>query len=345
MTVINQQTTQEGQQSQHRQHAQQVVVADIGGTYARLAIASFQSEPGRSPIIELNAFEKILCSDFASLTDLLLHYQSLQSNAIPLDRVIAIAAPIVANDVVAQANLPWLVRHRDLQQAFPAVQTTLLNDFVALAHAVPTINEHATTLLCGTVTDLMAGPVLVIGPGTGFGAAIWLPGSPSQVLASEAGHAALAPTNEIENAILQRLQQRWSHVDNERILSGPGLVNCYQALCELASQMPHLSTPAEITQAAMQGQDPIAEQTLSVFCACLGSVAADLSMVVGAKRVLLAGGIPAQILPFLQRSAFAARFQDKGVMSQVLAAIPVQVIDHGQLALLGAAQWYLEKQS
>lgn len=339
MTTISQQTTQ------HRQHAKQVVVADIGGTYARLAIASFQSESGRSPIIELNAFEKILCSDFASLADLLLHYQSLHANALPLDRVIAIAAPIVANDVVAQANLPWLVRHCDLQQQFPVVQTTLLNDFVALAHAVPTINERETTLLCGMAADVMGGPVLVIGPGTGFGAAIWLPGSPSQVLASEAGHAALAPTNQIENAILQRLQQRWSHVDNERILSGPGLVNCYQALCELASQMPHLSTPAEITQAAMQGQDPIAEQSLSVFCAWLGSVASDLSIVIGAKRVLLAGGIPAQILPFLQRSDFAARFQDKGVMSQVVAAIPVQVIDHGQLALLGAAQWYLEKQS
>jgi glucokinase len=339
LTTISQQTTQ------HRQHAQQVVVADIGGTYARLAIASFQSEPRRSPTIELNAFEKILCSDFASLADLLLHYQSLHANALPLDRVIAIAAPIVANDVVAQANLPWLVRHRDLQRYFPAVQTTLLNDFVALAHAVPTIEAHETTLLCGTATEAMAGPVLVIGPGTGFGAAIWLPGSPSQVLASEAGHAALAPTNQKENAILQRLQQRWPHVDNERILSGPGLVNCYQALCELASQVSHLATPAEITQAAMQGQDSIAEQSLSVFCAWLGSVAADLSIVIGAKRVLLAGGIPAQILPFLQRSDFAARFQDKGVMSQVVAAIPVQVIDHGQLALLGATQWYLEKRS
>jgi glucokinase len=321
--------------------ATQLIVADVGGTHARFAIATYTEEQA----IGLHAFAKFLCSDFASLSEVLRTYCVEHFMAQNLDVVMAIAAPIVDGEVVAQANMPWRVQHAVLQHDFPQQQIHLLNDFVALAHAVPTIKNADANLLCGPDFELgisVKGPVLVIGPGTGLGAAIWLPGAPSTVLASEAGHAALAACSDIEIAILQCLKKRWQHVDVERILSGPGLMNCYQALCEIDMKQSLYATPAEIAQAAMQAQDALAVQSLSVFCGWLGSIAADLSIIVGAQRVILAGGIPSQILPFLQASEFAARFKDKGVMSPVMEKISVQVIEHGQLALLGAAQWYLE---
>lgn len=320
-----------------------VVVADIGGTHARIALAGLPVAGDIGNTIALQAFEAMQCADFSSLPALIQHYQALHPPATSLPWVLAVAAPIVQGDVVAQANLPWPVGHGDLRAYFPMLRMNLLNDFVALAHAVPLIQAQQLTQLCGPILPITSlGPVLVIGPGTGLGAAIYLPGSPSRVLASEAGHAALAACTDLEIELLRQLKRRWSHVDVERILSGPGLLNCYQALCEIEAQVPKYQRPAELARAAMQGEDALAQRCLSIFCAWMGSVVADLSIVVGAQRVILAGGISSQILGFLSASDFAARFVDKGVMREVMATIPVQVIDHGQWALFGAAQWYTE---
>ncbi|MBC3883180.1 glucokinase [Undibacterium sp. LX40W] len=321
------------------------VVADIGGTHARLAMATWG---GAQDTISLAHLEKFACRDFTTLESLLQHYQSRHTGAQALDMVLAVAAPIIHGDVAAQANMPWPVRIQQLRQTFPQQSITLLNDFVALAHAVPTLQEADLQLLCGTPSTEYAGPVLVMGPGTGLGAAYWLPGhggQASQVLASEAGHISLAASTALETAIVQELRKQWSYVNVERVLSGPGLINIYQALCTLEAREPHLSSPAAITEAAMANTDPLAVTTLNVFCEWLGSVAADLCISSSAQRVILAGGIPSLIWPFLQHSGFASRFTNKGVMTAVMRQSFVQVIDHGQLALVGAAQFAREHRS
>ncbi|HEY0505833.1 MAG TPA: glucokinase, partial [Lysobacter sp.] len=170
-------------------------------------------------------------------------------------------------------------------------------------------------------------------------------GVPLRVLASEAGHASLAVGTPREIALLTRLLQRWPHVDNERVLSGPGLVNTYTALCELDGVTPKLDTPEAIAAAAQAGSDPQARESLQLFCSLLGSLAGDLAVTFGADAVYLAGGIPAQIRPFLLESDFAGRFRNKGVLGEVLARVPVWLVDHGQLGLVGAAAWYYERHS
>lgn len=319
-----------------------VIVADIGGTHARLAIATWGGTQGS---ISLAHLEKFACRDFTTLESLLQHYQSRHSGTQELDMVLAVAAPIIDGDVAAQANMPWPVRIQQLRQSFPQQSITLLNDFVALAHAVPTLQEADLQLLCGTPSSKYTGPVLVMGPGTGLGAAYWLPGhggQASQVLASEAGHISLAASTALETTIVQELRKQWSYVDVERVLSGPGLINIYQALCAIQAKEAQLSTPAAITEAAMANADSLAVSTLNVFCEWLGSVAADLCISSSAQRVILAGGIPSLIWPFLQTSQFAERFTNKGVMTAVMRLAHVQVIDHGQMALIGAAQYAKE---
>src|SRR5690606_30979877 len=207
----------------------------------------------------------------------------------------------------------------------------------ALAFAVPHVDPSQATLVCGEPAATADAPVLVLGPGTGLGAALYLPGEPPRVLPSEAGHAALAVGTARELDVLRHLLGRWPHVDVARVLSGPGLVNTYEALCALDQVVPGRHAPAAVSDAARSGRDPRAVEALSIFCALLGSFAGDLALAFGAGQVYLAGGIPARIAPFLQGSDFGARFCNKGVLAGHLARTPVWLVDHGRLGLQGAA--------
>jgi len=187
------------------------------------------------------------------------------------------------------------------------------------------------------------GPTLVVGPGTGLGAAVWIPTAHGAVvLATEAGQPTLATTTELEMAIVRQMLRERSHVSVEQALSGPGLMNLYRALCALSGQSPTLTTPDAITAAAMADHDPLAKQSLEVFCGLLGSTIGDMALQYGVTGgVYLAGGILPQIRDFLLNSTFVERYLNKGPMREALERIPVKVVEHGQLGVIGAASWYL----
>src|SRR5690606_17390021 len=108
----------------------------------------------------------------------------------------------------------------------------VINDFEAVAYATQFIGADETRPIIETAQPAAAGPVLVMGPGTGLGSAVLLPGQPrAQVLATEAGQVSLAPGNEREIEILRLFRRARAHVSFEDALSGPGLLKLYHALC------------------------------------------------------------------------------------------------------------------
>ena len=127
----------------------------------------------------------------------------------------------------------------------------------------------------------------------------------------------------------------------ERFVSGPGLVNLYDAICALDGVEPSLRAPAAITEAARRGDAPAHEAVLT-FCALLGSVIGDLVIVSSAKAAFIAGGILPRLKDFLPHSQFHARLLDKGVMHAALERVPVRLIENERLGVIGAASWYLE---
>jgi glucokinase len=162
------------------------------------------------------------------------------------------------------------------------------------------------------------------------------------VLATEAGQIQLAARVGLEQQVLEQLASPDSHTSYESVLSGPGLCRLYTALCAVHDRYPVLSEPAAITAAALAGDD-MACETLTLFCGWLGSFAGDLVMSYGATGgVYLAGGFLSQIADFMRCSPLIERFLDKGVMRPFMRAIPIRVVDHGQLGVIGAASWYLD---
>lgn len=329
---------------------QPFLAADVGGTHARIGLVAGRAD-GRRPVSVLH-YHRYGCADWASLTAMLQDFvaqlaRTPHAAAAAGIRDCAVAcAGYVLDDAIVNGNLPWRVSIDDIREGLGIQRLAVINDFEAVAYATQFIDAADTRPIIEAQQPRSSGPKLVMGPGTGLGSAVLLPGHPrAHVLATEAGQISLAPGNEREIEVLRLLGRDRPYVSVEDVLSGPGLLKLYRALCELRGGDPRWLTPAEVTAAAMAGHDAAAVETLEVFCGVLGSFVGDLALLYGASGgVYLAGGILPQIQPFLLASTFAERYFNKGVMRAWLQQIPVRLIEHGQLGVIGAAGWFLDEE-
>ncbi len=157
-------------------------------------------------------------------------------------------------------------------------------------------------------------------------------------LATEGGHVTLAAADAQEAAVIDRLRARFGHVSAERVLSGPGLANLYDALAPGPDDGAAGIAPEDITRRALAGGDPPCQAALSMFCAMLGTVAGNLALSLGASGgVYIAGGIVPALGPAFAASKFRARFEDKGRFRAYMEAIPTWVITAEIPAFAGLA--------
>ncbi|HEX7368999.1 MAG TPA: glucokinase [Rhodanobacteraceae bacterium] len=330
------------QVSQHaRLHTQPFLAADVGGTHARIAL--IRAIAGGKHALEVLAYRKFACADFAGLPELLRTFIDGDAT-LPVRRCVIACAGQVIDDVIVNDNLAWRVSLSQLRDALAFDDVAVLNDFEALGYALDGVESSGSLLLCGPDSH-DAGPALVVGPGTGLGAAVRLPSANGvHVLASEAGQMDFAPGTAREREILAQLAPSNGYVPYERILSGPGLLTLYAILCELRGCEPRFDTPEAVTAAACAGDDIDAVETVDIFCAVLGSFVGNLAMTFMAEGgVFLAGGVLPEIRKLLEHSRFVERFLDKGGMREFLLRVPVRLIEHGRHGVLGAAHWYLER--
>jgi glucokinase len=317
------------------------LAADVGGTHARLALVRAGTSSGQP--IEVLAFHKYDCTEYASLVEFIAEFLATHDGR-GVDRgVVASAGYALDDGTVITTNLPWPLSIRETREHLGFADLRLVNDFEAVAYAAAALPTLETTHITGPYEASVNGPMLVLGPGTGLGAAVWIPRDERPfVLATEAGQASLAANNELELALLAQLLKQHPHVTIEHVLSGPGILNLYNALAVLRGAKPVLSTPRQITAAAQTGEDALARETLETFCGFLGSVVGDMALTYGIQGgIRLAGGILPQIRDFLPNSDFVARYLNKGPMRAALERIPVRLVEHGQLGVVGAAHWYL----
>ena len=241
---------------------------------------------------------------------------------------------------IITVNLPWPVSPQDIRERLGFRALHLVNDFEAVAHAAAEIDASEVLHLSGPASA-PSGPTLVVGPGTGLGAAVWIPapGHPV-VLATEAGQAALTAGNELEMALLAELLREHDHVPVEYALSGPGLLKLHtRAVRACTAVPPAIANPARSPPPRCRATIRDARASLEVFCGLLGSTIGDLALLYGVQGgIYLAGGILPQIRDFLLRSSFVERFLDKGAMRPALERIPVKLVEHGRLGVIGAAQ-------
>ncbi|MGC9163026.1 MAG: glucokinase [Thiomonas sp.] len=306
------------------------LLADIGGTNARFALHTAQ---GITPIATLAS------ADFPTVQEAIV--QALHRAGAPAVRhaALAIATP-VQGDTVRMTNHHWAFSIAALRQAMGWDTLLVLNDFTALALALPDIPpEHLQQV--GGGTPVARSPLALLGPGTGLGVSGLIPGPSGSwlPLAGEGGHVSFAPFDDTEIALWRYARARFGHVSAERLLSGPGLQLIHAWLGDPQHHDAASPSPAEITAHALSRSDSRCMQTVDLFCALLGTVAADLALTLGATGgVYIGGGIVPRLGPLFAQSRFRARFEDKGRFSGYLARIPVFVIHHPDPAFLGVAK-------
>ncbi|WP_282296883.1 glucokinase family protein [Stenotrophomonas sp. PS02289] len=314
------------------------LAADVGGTHVRVARVQASNDPAHP--VQVLEYRKFRNAEYPGLSAILDTF--LADGQRPAHCVVATAGVAREDGTVITANVPWPLSARRIEQDVGLEHVFIVNDFEAVAYAAAQVDASGVLQLTGPATA-PRGPTLVVGPGTGLGAAVWIPTPHGPVvLATEAGQPTLAVSTELEMAIVRQMQREHAHVSVEHALSGPGLMNLYRALCALNGQTPTLASPDAITAAAMANTDALARESLQVFCGLLGSTIGDMALQYGASGgVYLAGGILPQIREFLLNSSFVARYLNKGPMREALERIPVKVVEHGQLGVIGAASWYL----
>ena len=323
-----------------------ILAADIGGTKTLLRVTDHHGK--RFLLVHEQRFPSAAFHDFHQLLE-----QFLNEAPEPLAPInsacLAVAGPVQeqgGQQTASVTNLPWALSSARLGEAFNIPSVRLINDFQAVGYGVQTLAAHELCMLqAGERLAQASG--LVIGAGTGFGAAqlTWCRDH-YRIVASEYGHADFAPTDSLQDELWQFLMQRLGRVAIETVLSGPGLLNIYQFFCArqpaevswaLQQRLSAGDAAAAISEFALEHQDPLACQALNLLVTIYGAQAGDLALVnLPHGGVTIAGGIAPKILGPLKAGNFINSFKNKGKMSQLMEKFPVGVALDPKVGLRGA---------
>lgn len=307
------------------------LIADIGGTNARFGIVDSQG------VHDLKYLE---CKNYAGPAEAAENYlKQISCKDRPLSAIFAVAGP-VNGDLINFTSTPWTFRVSKTKEEMRFQHFEVMNDFKAVALAIPDI---ASGLLhkIGGGNEVDRAPKGVIGPGTGLGVAyLTWSGNRYEAHPTEGGHQTFAATTEREFAIFHRMLAKYSHISSERVCSGKGLENLYSAIKVLDHKfdLPDLEAP-EISKKAIEGSCAVCKESLDLMLAFLGRAAGNLALGYGAGGgVYIAGGIPTKLGDYFFKSRFWEEFTHKGRMSNYNEAIPVYMIQHDAIGLLGLEQ-------
>lgn len=300
------------------------LIADIGGLYARFAI-----EVARG---QFSHQASLRCAGHANLEQAIRAYLDSVAPLQVQHAAIAVANP-VEGDQVRMTNYPWQFSIEETRLALGLETLVVVNDFTALAMALPKISAADARQVGGgqPVSNSVIG---LLGSGTGLGVSGLIPAGDSWIsLGSEGGHTSFSPRDAREIRVLEYAWQQFDHVSFERLLSGSGLELIHQAL----TSGPSLSAP-EITRRALEQEDAQCLATLDVFCNMLGTAASNLAVTLGALGgIYIGGSIVPRLGEFFDRSGFRQRFEDKGRFRQYIEHIPTYVITAQNPTFLGVS--------
>ena len=330
------------------------LLADIGGSKSRFALANSAGRPERILVID---------NDTVADLDAAVARYLEETGARPRAATLAVAGPVDGEEVALTNRSAWRFRRDEFARRFGFSQLRIVNDFEAVAWALPRLGAAETRPLGRPVAHVpekwepvfrrghaqtkesrahpdsgqsahRAGVKLVLGPGTGLGVAALVPVDGCwHVVASEGGHAAFGPQAADEVETFARLRADCGVVSAERVLSGPGLVRLARVLDPRAA----CHAPETITASAL-AREPSAQAAARLFVRLLGRFAGSLALTFKALGgVYITGGVANGLGPLLDEPAFRSAFEAHPPYEALLASIPTLLITCEEPGLIGCA--------
>ena len=312
----------------------QVAVADVGGTHARFALANVEG----GKVVSLGEPVTLKTAEHGSFQLAWEEFGRRAGIDLPKNLAIAFAGP-VGGEVLKLTNNPWVIRPALIKERLGVDDYVIVNDFGAVGYAVATLGDEHFEHLCGPKRSLPdEGVISIVGPGTGLGvAALLRKPDRYEVIETEGGHVDFAPLDSLEDRILGQLRRHFRRISVERVASGQGLWNLYEALGALEGRDLTFHNEKDLWAAALAGTDSLANAALDRLCLTLGAVAGDMALAQGASAVVIAGGVGFRLKDYLPKSGFQDRFIAKGRFERRMDEMPVKLITHPQPGLIGAA--------
>ncbi len=300
-----------------------ILVADVGGSTTRVALA----EPGGRPE-QIVRFED---DDISGIDDAIRRYLD-QVGARPRAATIAVAGPLVG-DEITMTNRPWRIRREVLRAEFGFERLDVLNDFEAVAWALPALRPDERLAL-GHPGEPGPGPRIALGPGTGLGVAGLVPHAGKWIVVpTEAGHMSFGPASDPEVGVFKSLGGGSLAVSAETAVSGGGIERLWRAIN--ASRDP--LTAREVVAAAHAG-DAGALAVIDQFVRLFGRFAGDVALVFKATGgVYIAGGIARRFGTLFDSAVFRAAFEAHPPYVAMLERTPTFLVTCVEPGLVGCA--------
>ena len=323
-----------------------ILGGDVGGTKCNLAL--FDERSGGLVEQTAKRFPSGAYPKFEDVVSEFVRTVAEPAGAKVTSAGFGVAGPVVDGAVTA-TNLPWRVDSRALAALLGLPRVALVNDLEANAYGIHSLGPSDFEVLNAGAPGAR-GMQAVIAAGTGLGeAGLFWDGKSHQPFSSEGGHADLAASNDLEDALVVYLRKRFGgHVSWERVLSGPGLRNVFEFLRDTGrgsvepwfeKEMQAGDPSAAISRAAMEGKSPICVAALDLFVSLYGSEAGNLTLrYLAIGGLFIGGGIAPKILDKMKSAVFMEAFFAKGRLRPLLERVPVRVILNDNTALFGAAR-------
>lgn len=244
-----------------------LLTGDIGGTNSRMGLYSVNCNTALCVKTYRNAdyitkgnasqpgiFEKSIIAPF------LQHCWETVPHLAPIELTeiiasLAVAGPVKSNNTVIMSNLynmqidgNAIANHNSSNDPYRKAIAVckIINDFVAQGYGCLTLQaSEVKELTPGSLSMIdPTGPKACVGAGTGLGECFLTPGNDSagsgsgvySCFPSEGGHVEWAPRTDLEVKVWKFLKNKFSdkhRISVERVVSGTGLANCYEAMASI----------------------------------------------------------------------------------------------------------------
>ncbi|MGL4675611.1 MAG: glucokinase [Wohlfahrtiimonas sp.] len=305
------------------------LIADIGATHSRVAMVLSED------LTQYYSVEIYKSGEFNSPDEIIQNYCQQYQIEMPNLILLAIAAPIEL-DEIKFVNNHWDFKLSDVKNKLQPSNVQFFNDVEMLGFALPYLPSTSLLQIGGGSLQNHA-PKLAVSLGSGIGTSLVVHHHDWIAIPSEGGHSSMM----IDDGFTQNFYDYLKKLNKKEVIiedfiaGKKGIPQLIDFLYEISEDESVKPTAVELVERLITKKDAFAVQLFTRYCAMIGNVAKNYTLITGAKAVYLAGGIIPRFLEFFAQSEFRASFEASTSVGQLLKNIPTFVVTDPYPALTG----------